>query len=456
VIPALEVSATIKPYPLFQELLEEMLLHASYWGWIEVVKHLFSRDGTDVNKSRSNESPLAKAAYKGHLELVRLFLDRPDIDPNAKEGENTPLRYAVWGQHTEIVKLLLDHPLTDPNVVDYLGRPALSSAAARGLTEIVRLLLSHPNIDPNATDPDLMTPVHWAAASHTKATFTLLLAREDVRADARDKRGWTALFHAANAGCTEIVALLLSLPDVDPNQRDYFGQTALIYAAKEGLTAVVRLLLDSNRVDINCIGCGVPEDQELASEGRAILRCKRGDAPPSPFIMTPLAWATFCDQGKIVCMLLKSANIKPDLADPLSNHTPLSLSAQKGYAHFVKLFLRREDVDLNSKDRFGWSPLFHAVAGDYNRGHRTRREAVCLLAENSRVNINSRDNGGKTPLFIAVECGNEDIVRVLLELGANVNAMDNRFRRPLDVTSADMPGSLEKLLLANGAKWRIP
>jgi ankyrin repeat protein len=154
-------------------------------------------------------------------------------------------------------------------------------------------------------------------------------------------------------------------------------------------------------------------------------------------------------------MLLERDDIKPNLADPLSNHTPLSLAAQKGYLNLVNLFLQREDVDPDSKDCLGWSPLFHAVAGDYTRRHRTHREVVTLLIEKPGVNINSRDNGGKTPLFIAVECGKEDIVRLLLEKGADVNAMDNRFRRPLDVTSADVHGSLEKLLIAHGAEWRF-
>ena len=57
--------------------------------------------------------------------------------------------------------------------------------------------------------------------------------------------------------------------------------------------------------------------------------------------------------------------------------TPLSWAAEKGHEAVVKTLLAREDVDLNSKDRDGQTPLSWAVRNGYevvakllqSRGH---------------------------------------------------------------------------------------
>ena len=56
---------------------------------------------------------------------------------------------------------------------------------------------------------------------------------------------------------------------------------------------------------------------------------------------------------------------------------------------------------------------------------------------------------GSTPLHVAVSEDNRDVVQVLLQAGANVNAQDKYKRTPLSFAKSE---EVRKLLKASGAK----
>ena len=73
------------------------------------------------------------------------------------------------------------------------------------------------------------------------------------------------------------------------------------------------------------------------------------------------------------------------------------------------------------------------------------------------MDVNAQRNDHLTPLHIASYNGNPDIARVLLDHGAEANAVDNLFRTPLDLVAAGLYESKEggarvaQLLLERGA-----
>ena len=74
------------------------------------------------------------------------------------------------------------------------------------------------------------------------------------------------------------------------------------------------------------------------------------------------------------------------------------------------------------RPEYQWSPLHWAVR--YNEAEKVRELAT------SR-NIEARDALGRTPLHVAAMFGLEDMVKILLERGADVNARDQWGVTPL-------------------------
>ncbi|KAH9599150.1 6-phosphofructo-2-kinase [Trypanosoma melophagium] len=70
------------------------------------------------------------------------------------------------------------------------------------------------------------------------------------------------------------------------------------------------------------------------------------------------------------------------------------------------------------------------------------------LLEKGLCNVNQRDYNGGTPLHVAAFEGNEAIVRVLVSFGADIMAMDNLGRTPLDWAATNRHSGVCRYLLA--------
>ncbi|TKZ32334.1 ankyrin repeat domain-containing protein [Brachyspira catarrhinii] len=69
----------------------------------------------------------------------------------------------------------------------------------------------------------------------------------------------------------------------------------------------------------------------------------------------------------------------------------------------------------------------------------------CIYEKNT--NINFQDENGKTPLIIAVIKGNKDIVRALINAGADLNIKDNDNKTALDYAENNNFEEIKKIIL---------
>jgi ankyrin repeat protein len=124
--------------------------------------------------------------------------------------------------------------------------------------------------------------------------------------------------------------------------------------------------------------------------------------------------------------------------------TPLSWAAEKGLKAVVRLLLEK-GADPESKDaKYGRTPLSWAAVN----GH----EAVMRLMLEKGADPESKDMHGRTPLSWAAERGHEAVVRLILEKGADPESKDAKYdRTPLSWAGGrdhprahpkDHPGSL--------------
>ncbi len=141
-----------------------------------------------------------------------------------------------------------------------------------------------------------------------------------------------------------------------------------------------------------------------------------------------------------------------------SSLTPLGLAAQRGYFHIMKFLIER-NADVNVTVSSGEHILHIIVQEDYAGLDPYRRpmtelqryELIKMLVDKG-ADINAVDNKGYTPLHSAACYGNIKTVEWLLELGAAINAQtaDNNSTA---LHIAAMCGRMElvKLLVGYGA-----
>jgi ankyrin repeat protein len=102
------------------------------------------------------------------------------------------------------------------------------------------------------------------------------------------------------------------------------------------------------------------------------------------------------------------------------DESALMIAAIKGHTELVKLLIAK-DADVN---KTGWTPLHYAASG-------AKTDVIEILLEHSAY-IDAESPNGSTPLMMAAMYGNVDCVRMLLEAGA-----DPALKNQLGLSAAD-------------------
>ncbi|CAM9664114.1 unnamed protein product [Ectocarpus sp. 12 AP-2014] len=104
-------------------------------------------------------------------------------------------------------------------------------------------------------------------------------------------------------------------------------------------------------------------------------------------------------------------------------------AARYGHAQVVELLLMA-GVDVNAYDNSGWTALHTSIANG-------REEVAFVLLSGyhqpASINIEATTSNGDTPLHMAAFHGREWAVEILLRLGANRGAINDRGERPIQV-----------------------
>jgi hypothetical protein len=120
--------------------------------------------------------------------------------------------------------------------------------------------------------------------------------------------------------------------------------------------------------------------------------------------------------------------------------TPLSWAAQEGKLGFVKVLL---PDGIDETDEHGSTPLVRAS----ENGH----EDIARLLIAKGANLEKQDGEGRTPLLVASARGREAIVQLLIASGANVNARSPDGLTALMLASTEKCKAIVQLLIASGA-----
>jgi uncharacterized protein len=184
-------------------------------------------------------SPLADAVEKqDHPRIQRLLNQRANVNTPQPDG----MTALHWAAHYDDLatarQLIAAH--ANANAANRYGVKPLSLACETGSVEMVELLL-RAGADPNTTLPGGETALMTAARTGRAGPVRALLARKaDV--NAKERAGQTAIMWAASEGHADVLKLLI---DAGAEFRTPLpsGFTPLFFAAREGRREVVQALL---------------------------------------------------------------------------------------------------------------------------------------------------------------------------------------------------------------------
>ena len=105
---------------------------------------------------------------------------------------------------------------------------------------------------------------------------------------------------------------------------------------------------------------------------------------------------------------------------------------------------RKDRQAMDARDKDGRTPLLlAAIAGEL--------DVVKVLVDNG-ADVNARDNVGTMPLMWAAFMGELEVIKFLMDKGADVNAKDKDGRTPLIFAKSEGHPDVVKFLKQHGAK----
>lgn len=141
----------------------------------------------------------------------------------------------------------------------------------------------------------------------------------------------------------------------------------------------------------------------------------------------------------VVNLLIANKATDVDLSNK-HGETPLMIAAINGDLPVVKALVLQRKALIN---HVGWTPLHYACA----RGH---LEVAQFLIANG-ASIDSLSQGDTTPLMMAVHSGNEALVKLLLDKGADLKLRNSQGLSAIDIAVIyDKPWIAEGLL----SRWQ--
>src|SRR5712691_7625630 len=394
--------------------------------------------GANPNIARtSGMTPFFDAIDVGSPQLVKALLAHgASVNAATSKTRITPLMWAIGEGHSDIAKTLLDAH-ADIQAVTTDGFSALTFAARMGDIGTAKILLA-AGLPVNEVGPDRVHALPYAALSSQDAFALFLL---DQGADPNAALSGVTALHAASGNASQFVAdwqrarsggvgLGTGFTGFGPGGG---GARGLGAGGVNGRLPLIRALLDkgarvNERVTSSAMAqsyIGRPTKGAFES-----FSCGTGDFRGA----TPLWLAAFAANGGVGTLDFGGGDAVPAAApaEPPRRGTPAP-------AVLETLLAAGADLTLTSDD--GTTPLM--VAAGLGRctfnptissgGRSPSAEAAVTVLLDAGADINTVNEADFTALHGAAFRGLNEVIKILVDRGANINARDYRGRTPFRI-----------------------
>ncbi|KAM7284980.1 protein fem-1 homolog CG6966 isoform X1 [Ixodes scapularis] len=472
-------------------------------GHLGVVQGLVSR-GARVNATtRTNSTPLRAACFDGHLDIVRFLVEQgADLEIANRHG-HTCLMIACYKGHLDIAAYLVSRG-AHVDRKSAKGNTALHDCAESGSLEILRLLLEHGA--KAERDAYGLTPLLAAAVTGHASVVEFLAALPDCPRDQRvealellgatyvDKRRdspralslWrralaerctepplpkprrapaAAYGDAVEASSLADLEDLLCEPDhmrmqallvrervlgpAHPDTAYYIRYRGAVYADLGDFPRCVHLWLYALDMQQRCLEPFSPMTQSSLLSFAELFSFMMAEARPSRPSRRHLAPVEFADVLAVFeRAVLELLSAGPQSPRPLQPQPPEGVHRTLVIALQLAALLCRLEPQDDEGERFRRAAYrlvrldVRGANGDTCLHVACRRESTCL--------------GRQTPALGTV-CADSfpapELVRLLLDVGADPNATDDDLSTPLHVAARSRPcaRAAAAALLARGA-----
>jgi ankyrin repeat protein len=364
------------------------MLLATQNGNAAMIERLLAA-GADPNAplTKTSDTALMMAARTGKVEAVRALLDHgAQVNAHEAWGGTTALMWAVSERHPDVAKLLIEQG-ADVNAKSYFV-PSASGRGFEGATPVP----PNPNQPIEEFASGMLTPLMFAARENDLDSAKLLV-KAGANLNAQGGDGKDALSLALFDGSYDVADFLVD-SHANVNQKDAQRFTPLFWAVDRRNMETApnfpwMVTRDPLPLIKKLLDAGADPNVVINSTPRARMR----EGSPRLVYATAIMRAAFSGDIELVKLLLAHG------ADPhvISSDRETTLMAASG-------------------------------TGFINGYHRPRPPAerleVVKLMIDLGEDVNAADNYGITPLMVAANLGDLNVVKYLVEKGADLNAHD--------------------------------
>jgi len=330
---------------------------------------------------------LIEAVKKEDKEATRALL-KDHVDVNASEADgSTALAWAAYRDDAEAVDLLI-RAGANVNAANSYGVTPLSLACTNRNSLIVEKLLT-AGANPNAAQSTGETPLMTCAGTGTVDAVNLIINHKgDVNVRETEKAQTPLMWAAAGKHADVVRVLIKNGADVNARTRD--GFTPLMFAAQQGDLESVRVLLESG-ADLNAVAPKYGSALTVASASR----------------------------NERVALFLLDKGADPNVADSLGI-TPLHYSIARGIADITNI-APTAAFDLSYRVRpSNMTRLAKALIAKKANPNAQIKKIIVTFGTTVALNgIGAPSMIDATPFFLAALSADVDLMRALLEAGAD-------------------------------------